>query len=174
MWNQRCYRSLFRGHRASLGWYGSPPHHRKQRNSWSHIQFSRYFLVFICSFQVTSLYHFRCVIYIAKHHITHLWEEWADSLTELCSYFVSNCNCISNIYYYYFRLNYNTLFLFVKASFFILKQKEQSVNALPLICIRYIDFGSARNRTRFVYRWHRTAFRSACRYGAASYRLSLL
>ena len=21
------------GHRASLGWYGSPPHHRKQRNS---------------------------------------------------------------------------------------------------------------------------------------------
>ena len=23
----------FRGHRASLGWYGSPPHHRKQRNS---------------------------------------------------------------------------------------------------------------------------------------------
>ena len=42
-------------HRASLGWYGSPPHHRKQRNSWSHIQFSSYCLVFNCSFQVTSL-----------------------------------------------------------------------------------------------------------------------
>ena len=67
-------------HRASLGWYGSPPHHRKQRNSWSHIQFSSYCLVFNCSFQVTYLYHFCCVIYIQLYHITRFGEEWAGSL----------------------------------------------------------------------------------------------
>jgi hypothetical protein len=87
-------------HRASLGWYSSPPHHRKQRNSWSHIQFSSCCLVFNCSFQVTSLYHFYCVIYIVKHHITHLWEEWAVLLIELCSHSTSNCNSLLNIYYY--------------------------------------------------------------------------
>ena len=38
------------GHRASLGWYGSPPHHRKQRNSWSHIQFSSCCQIINCSF----------------------------------------------------------------------------------------------------------------------------
>ena len=111
------------------------------------------------------------MLYIILHGF---WEEWAVLIIKLCS-----SSCLFVITYWIYavtlsRLYYNTLFLFVKTSIFIMKQKEQSVNTLLLICIHYIDCGNVLNKTRCVYRWHRTAFRSACRYGAVSYRRLLL
>ena len=89
-------------HRASLGWYGSPPHHRKQRNSWSHIQLSSYCLNFTCSFQVTPLQFLCNILYRISYYAIRRRMSSVTNLTLLWFKFV--CNIMYHICYYLFPI----------------------------------------------------------------------